>query len=223
MSILQAAPLLAGGGAVAGAGLALGQDAYRGAKRNIGFILLLIVVGSALYGSYKVGVWWGRNYKDWLYGLIARVGGLIVLTVCWLGTRIVGIIFLPALVPPLPLLEMLPEHIDHFLTFQTGAGAITLGLLSFTGLGVLVGLGSRPKRSRRWATDAHNTAFFEYHGLQEIQEDRLRDAENTGYSLANALPGELEFKVLGQADMYAYLTFDEAGRYTAWSSGVPQR
>ena len=53
MSILHAAPLLAGGSAVAGAGLTAGRDVYQGAKRNFSTILILVIVGSALYGSYN--------------------------------------------------------------------------------------------------------------------------------------------------------------------------
>ena len=200
-----------------------GRDVYQGAKRNFSTILILVIVGSALYGSYKVGVWWGRNYRSWFGGLLARLTSLVVLGSCWLGTLAVGHLLLPGLLVPYTLPETLDARIAHFTTFDTAGGTVTLSLLCLTGLGVLRGLVSRRGHRLKWEADAHNTAFFQDHGLQEIQEDRLRDSQENGYRLENVLPGELEFMALGHPGMCAYLTFDETGKYTAWSSMVPQR
>lgn len=223
MSILRAASLLAGGSTVAGAGLAAGRDVYQGAKRNFGFILVLILVGSALYGSYKAGSWCGRNYPNWFAGFLARVGALIVLGVCWLGTIVVGEFLVPTAFLPYPYPTTLPDYVAHLLTFDTLGGTVTLSMLGLAGLGVLRGLGLRRGRRRQWEADAHNVAFFADQGLREVQDDRLRDRDDNGYQLKNVLPGELEFKALGHRSMYAYLTFDETGKFTAWSGLVPQR
>ena len=223
MSILQAASLLAGGSAVAGAGLAAGSDVYQGAKRNFGFILILIIVGSALYGCYKAGSWCGRNYQNGVEGFFARLSALIVFGVCWLGTIVVGEFLIPTAFLPYPYPTTLTDYVAPLTTFDTLGGTVTLTMLGLAGLGVLRGLTMRRGRRRKWEADAHNVAFFEDQGLQEVQDDRLRDRDGNGYQLKNVLPGELEFKALGHRSMYAYLTLDETGKFTTWSGTVPQR
>lgn len=224
MSIIRTTALIAGGSAVAGAGLSVGRDAYKGVKKNLGLIVVLVVVGSALYGSYKVGVWLGRNHQSLTGGVLVRSGALIVLGVCWLGSLLVGMLILGGALMPVPIADMtLAQALAHFTTFDTPAGAISLGLLCVTAVGVLRGLAIRKGRRRAWEADAHNAWFLEGHGLQEIQEDRLRDSYDNGYRLENVLPGELEFMALGHKGMRAYLAFDETGKFTSWSGVVPQR
>ena len=152
-----------------------------------------------------------------------RLTSLVVLGGCWLGTLAVGHLLLPGLLVPYTLPETLDARIAHFTTFDTAGGTVTLSLAVLAGLGLLRGLTSRGGRRRKWEADAHNLQFFEEHGLREVQEDRLRDSQDNGYRLENVLPDELEFMALGHKSMRAYLTFDETGRYTAWSGIVPQR
>lgn len=223
MSILQTTALIAGGSAVVGAGAAAGRDVYQGMKRNIGLILLLILIGSALYGSWWAGIWWGRNYRSWYGGMLMRLVALLTLGSCWLAVIIVGHIIVPGLLVSTPIAMWNWEVVDHFTTFDTAGGIVTLSLAGLAGLGVLAGLASRTDRRQKWEAAAHNAWFLQTYGLQEIQEDRLRDLDDQGYRLENVLPGELEFMALGQSGMRAYLTFDESGKYTSWSGVVPQR
>ena len=239
MSILHTATRIALGATIAGAGLSLGRDLYKGGKRDIGSVILLIVVLSVLYGIYKSGVWIAQNYPQ--YGgagkVLAHTLALLLSVFCY-GTLFAVLAALDAEIaqlnaPPLfpiaeftqhPLYEpFMAEFLTRIYTFDTVIGNITIAQTALLALGLIVGLSKRKKRQLAWEAEIHNRKFFAQHGLQSIQDDRLRDNHNIGYRLENALSNELEFKVAGQRGKRAYLKFDSTGKYTSWSGVVMQR
>lgn len=239
MSILHAATRIALGATIAGAGLSLGRDLYKGGKKDIGSIILIAVVLSILYGIYKSGVWIAQNYPDLSRRgtFIARTFALILGVFCY-GSLLGISAFIYSNVnnlerPPLfpiseftshPLFEpFMAEFLPRLFAIDTTIGIIFILQTGLLAVGLLIGLSRRNTRQLAYDAEIHNRKFFRQHGLEAIQDDRLRDSHNIGYSLENTLTNELEFKVAGHRGKRAYLKFDQYGKYTSWSGVVTQR
>ena len=115
------------------------------------------------------------------------------------------------------------DVVPRLFTFDTTLGVIFCIQTGLLALGLIVGFSKRKNRQLEYEAEVHNRKFFRQHGLQEIQDDRLRDSHNIGYHLENILGNELEFKVAGHRGKRAYLKFDSTGKYTSWSGVVVQR
>ena len=239
MSILHAATRIAFASTIAGGGLSLGRDAYNRGKSNLGIIVLLFIVFSFLYGIYKGGFWFAQNYPDMgkAENIIARTFAGILGLFCY-GTvlAISAALYINATgleAPPfLPITEFtqhplyepfMAEFLPRLFTTDTTLGIIWILLTSLLCVGLWTGYSRRKKRQLEHEAEVHNQTFFHQHGLQSIQDDRLRDSQNIGYHLENVLKNELEFKVAGQRGKRAYLEFDSTGKYTSWSGVVAPR
>jgi len=244
MSILHAATRIAFASTIAGAGLSLGRDAYKKGKSNLGIIVILFIVLSFLYGIYKSGVWFAQNYPDMgnAGNIIARTLAAILGIFCYGTVLLIAIMIefggpsgstsqelASSLTTPSETLRpallewFMAELLPRLFAFDTTLGVIFCIQTGLLALGLIVGFSKRKNRQLEYEAEVHNRKFFRQHGLQEIQDDRLRDSHNIGYHLENILGNELEFKVAGHRGKRAYLKFDSTGKYTSWSGVVVQR
>ena len=83
--------------------------------------------------------------------------------------------------------------------------------------GLIFGLSQRKKRRVAWDTEKSNIQFFEDHGIEELDNEHLRDSEGNRYKLKNVFKDELEFQAEGRRGKRGYITFDENGKYISWS------
>ena len=222
-SLIQYAPSIVAGSALAGFGLSFGRDVYRKAKKNLPLILVLV----CLVGIFFSGIWLFRNYRTVWGTIFKKLGALIVL----LGSSVIvyGCVFL--------IVSMLDPQ---YMTSTESAGhaldnPITLWTTGIQGflflVGALVGIKHRKKRQQAWEAEIHNSTFLMNQGLEVIDADengnlRLRDIqEGIGYRLMEDLEvaGELEFMALGKRNKRGYILYDATGKYTEWTGLVEVR
>jgi hypothetical protein len=76
MSLITTSSKIIGGSALAGFGLSFGRDVYKGTKKSIGKLLLLLIFVAALMLLYTTSVWLFRNYASLIGGFFKRLGAL---------------------------------------------------------------------------------------------------------------------------------------------------
>lgn len=213
MSIVKLAPKIVAGSALAGFGLAFGRDVYRKTKKNLLLVAALALVTIAFYGLFVCCVWIGRNYESWAGSIFKKLGALAALAVCF-GISFYLILFLDSAIIEVSQgaeSAAAPEGL-----FPVFFGGIVLQVLIMVS-GLIFGLVQRKKRRIAWVTEKSNIQFFEDHGIEELDDEHLRDSEGNRYKLKNVFKGELEFQAEGRRGKRGYITFDENGKYISWS------
>lgn len=218
-SVIQYAPSIVAGSALAGFGLSFGRDMYRKAKKNLLPIFFLV----CLVGIFFSGIWLFRNYRTVWGTIFKKLGALIVLV----GSSMIiyGSVFLVMAI-------FFPEYVAPGHAFDNPITLGTTGIQGFLFLiGSLLGIKHRKKRRQAWEAESHNAAFLRKQGLEVIDTDeegnlRLRDTqEGIGYHLMENLKaaGELEFMALGKRNRRGYILYDVTGKYTEWTGLVEVR
>ena len=86
--------------------------------------------------------------------------------------------------------------------------------------GCLTGYFQSKKRRLAWEAEAHNVSFFDENGLEQLDDNNLRDIEGNRFRLKNMFANEIEFIAEGRRSKRAYIKYDETGKYTEWSGLV---
>lgn len=232
-SVIQYAPAILAGSALAGFGLSFGRDVYRKAKKYWPLVAILLCV----LGAFFSGLWLFRNYRTILGSIFKKLGASIVLIASCIVLHL-SLMLLDAILPiTLLLFDGLSQAVTSIVPDLHPVLAIPeiLRIVVFQGIafaiGAIVGVSHRRKRKAAWIAEDHNIAFLADHGLEVVDADddgnlRLRSSsEEVGYRLTNdlSITRELEFLALGRRNKRAYMKYDEIGRYTAWSGLVEVR
>ena len=228
MSIINAAPRIIAGSALAGFGLSFGRDIYKTTKRNIWLILAIILLLSCLFGLFISAMWFSRNYYSPMENLIKKVGALILLAICY------GVI-LPVISVVGAFAKETDTEIGEIIENEqwTGFWYIHESLLnpeSLSGIlfilqnllivaGIIYGLSQRRARYSAWEAEIHNDECLDEWGLRILDDENMRDSQGIRYKLENefAYGNEIEFMAVGHRGKRGYLTYDETGKYLAWS------
>jgi len=119
MSLISIAPQIVAGSALAGFGSSFGRDVYRRATKTGWriwlFIVFFVIVVMSLVGSFFTGLWIGRNYENFLKGLIVNIFSLTLFLL------LVGILWsalaLPFVSSDLDATETFgsPKYVSEFL------------------------------------------------------------------------------------------------------------
>ena len=230
MSIDSMAPRIVAGSALAGFGLSLGRDTYKQTKKDadvlILFLLIILVLGFFIYGLFLSSVWLFRNYQT-LVGTIFKKFFALVVFVFFYIAPVVALLNLE------PTTEGLVTHAIETGRFAPIFGHLvsSLGTSSFLGItfllqnllvlaGCLTGYVQRKKRRLAWEAEAHNVSFFDENGIEQLDDNNLRDSEGNRFRLKNTFANELEFIAEGRRSKRAYIKYDETGKYTEWSGLV---
>lgn len=213
MSIVNLAPKIVAGSALAGFGLAFGRDVYRKTKKNFLLIVVLALITIAFYGLFICCIWMTRNYRTWLGSIFKRIGAVVSFALCYsvsfiLVLNLDAMIFDRSQTPAEPI-----DLSDRGVIFFVGIALQLILVLS----GLVVGLVQRRKRRIAWDTEISNAQFFDDHGIEELDDEHLRDSEGNRYKLKNVFKDELEFQAEGRRGKRGYITFDENGKYISWS------
>ncbi|MDE0097167.1 MAG: hypothetical protein OXN16_00720 [Gammaproteobacteria bacterium] len=227
MSIVQLAPRIVAGSALAGFGFAFGRDMYRETKRNWKLIALIVVATLAYVLLFMSSLWVARNYRSRLAGLLKKAGALVALIASYAATVYVNVLVEAFLAlngiagnpetfrpisgwSPAGILMDLDERGTVFM-----AGFILQNLVMAAGL--MMGAFQRRRRRTAWDTEASNEAFFLDNGLVSLDEENFRDDRGNRYRLLKVLKNELEFQAEGKRGKRAYIRFDDSGKYLSWS------
>ena len=77
MSLISTSSKIVGGSALAGFGLSIGRDVYKGTKKNSGQLILALLLMLAIFTLYMTSIWFFRNYRSFFGGMIKRIGAAI--------------------------------------------------------------------------------------------------------------------------------------------------
>lgn len=235
-SVIQYAPAIVAGSALAGFGLSFGRDVYKKAKKYWPLVIVLVCV----LGAFFAGLWIFRNYRTALDTVVKKLASLMVLVASFYALHLT-LLLMDVI---LPISQLLMVHdlsqtltpivadsdLDPYLVSPELLRVVIIQSAAFV-IGALVGMSHRRRRKVAWIAEDHNTAFLADQGLEIVDEDekgnlRLRsNVEEVGYRLTDDLSvtKELEFLALGRRNKRAYMTYDEIGRYTSWSGLVQVR
>ena len=230
MSIDALAPRIVAGSALAGFGLSLGRDTYKQTKKDIDGLIVALFIFLALaffiYGLFLSSVWLFRNYQTQVGTIFKKFFALVVFVFIYIAT--VG-----TLLNIEPTAKVLLTHAIETGLFAPVFGHLvsSLGTSSFLGItfllqnllvfaGCLTGYVQRKKRRLAWEAEAHNVSFFDENGLEQLDDNNLRDIEGNRFRLKNTFANEIEFIAEGRRNKRGYIKYDETGKYTEWSGLV---
>lgn len=223
-SIVSLAPRIVAGSSFAGFGFALGRDAYRGAKKNLGLLILFAIAAFLVMGLYSSSVWLSRNYKTIIESIFKKFFALIAFAFCYI---IIAIILLaienvPEIMRALEAGSFEPVLAHLFSSLGTdsflGISFLIQNIMVF--IGFLVGFSQRKKRRQAWQAIKHNAAFLNKHGLRELGENKLYDSDRNIYRLKNQFHDTMEFIAEGRRNKRGYIKYDRTGKYIDWSGMV---
>ena len=224
MSIVSLAPRIIAGSALAGFGLSLGRDVYKGTKKNIGMIILFFLVAFIVMGQYSSSVWLFRNYKTLAGSIFKKFFALIAFVFFYIAIAS-SLFVIEGVVNETNTLDSYSYDLilDHFVS-SIGEGTL-LGIFFLLQnllvlIGFLVGFFQRKKRRLAWDAEKHNISFFISNGLESLDEKNIRDADGNRYRLKNMFANEIEFIAEGRRNKRAYIKYDRTGKYTNWSGLV---
>ena len=231
-SLVRLAPQLLAGSAVAGVGFAFGPDIYRATKKHWVPVLILVALTSCLYGLFVSSVWMARNYRTRLECIGKRLGAFSVFVVCHFV--LFSVTFLLVKITFSTSGEKGEAISKTTAPWEIYAGSLvdsspwSVGFLIQIMIvigGLILGFTQRRKRRLLWQAEDSNATFVVKHGLELLDDQNMRDSEGNRFELANTFSciNEIEFLAVGQAGKGGYLSYDETGKYTAWSGLVPIR
>ncbi len=231
-SIIKTTSMLLGGSAVASIGFSIGRDMYKNLKKNFKVLVIIMLIFVSVMGAYTAGVWITRNYKT-IYGAIfARLGSIIVLIPSF---AVLGATHLFVDL----LLKSEGEKANSVVFYQTVKNnpnlffdeiinnistpmniPIIVPIVIFT-IGLIVGYMHRLKRIKVWDAQKSNILFMENNKLVENQDMTIDDTINgETYRIEHTGTKRITLMPLGRRGKRAYITIDEAGKYSSFSGIV---
>lgn len=187
------------GSAVGGFGFSAGRDAYRKLSRNIGLIIVAIV----LLGGTAYSVW--NLVRGHARPSVFRLIGCIVLAaVSTVATYFAVTMFTQSSTTTLTVFQRL---------VLTGAVQGVVALLALA-----VGAIQRPGRVRRFAIARHNLDFLDANGLRDVggRDQTMVDSLGNELALDDQRLDAIVFKVPGRRGVRAKIELDADGRMLAY-------
>ncbi|WP_109369328.1 hypothetical protein [Ochrobactrum soli] len=201
----------AGGAAVAGFGLSLGRDIYKGTKKNGGNLLLLLAVifcpfigGRALVRGHDRGVM-GTLF-------LTYIGSILLIAIGFVAASFLAFQGLAA--------TSKETEAGSVIVLAVVTGASVTAFLA--GIGMLTGLYQRPKRLRAFAVKRYNELFLADNGFKETDGKDITHYAPDGQALRflEAHPGKLVFMAIGKRGKRAFIDLDENGRMLSYTGVV---
>lgn len=202
----------AGGAAIAGFGLSMGRDIYKGTKKNGGFIVLLLTV---IVFPFIGGRGLVRGHDRGFFGtlFLTYIGSILLIAIGFAAATLLVILFLAT--------SGASGSDDNKLIMMIASfcGVVTAFL---AGIGILVGLFQRPKRLRTIRIKRHNEQFLNKNGFIETGGQDITHYAPDGQALRfmEAHPGKIVFMPVGRRGKRAFIELDEDGRMTSYTGVV---
>lgn len=197
-TMLAAVALGVGGAAVAGYGAAMGRDAWRGTKKNIGFLFFLALIAGAVVLPFLGGRNLTRGYPQ---GQIPPVFSSVVLIAAGgiLGWFAFGILSLYRMA-------------DHF--FFMGAIVVMSAVA-----GLLYGATRRPRRLRMFEIADRNEHFLEQFGFEELDGTEVThiDGDGNPLRLMEHNGDSIVFLAVGRRNRRAYIRLSPEGEMLGYT------
>lgn len=201
----------AGGAAVAGFGLSMGRDIYKGTKKNgVNLILLLTVIVLPFIGGRGLV----RGHDRGFFGTIflTYIASILLIAIGFVAAMLLVILFLA-------IASTGQDDNSVILIVATYSGVVTAFL---AGIGLLVGLFQRPKRLQTIKIKRYNEQFLNENGFTETGGKDITHYAPDGQALRfiEAHPGKIVFMPVGRRGKRAFIDLDESGRMIAYTGVV---
>lgn len=249
MSLARSIPSIVAGSAAAGFGLGFGRDLYRGTKRNLGTLGVLVGIVAFLVLPV-VGIFialraLALNYEARRGAVRSRAQALLLLLLSlvvgaapllYLGNVIVALTTGPNAFPapsggPLYAAEywtFFPTQWVLGATYPMGGSLIGGSsvpvkwaiIAASAACGLAAGLASRRARRRMFDAVAHNHRFLDEVGLEEVGEGEFQDADGQHYRIDDRSARQVALFPIGRRNRRGFLDVDQDGRFTNWSGLV---
>lgn len=195
-----------GGAAIAGYGLAFGRDMYKETKKNVGLIVLVLIV---VFCPFIGGRGMVRGHDRGLIGtlFLTFIGSTLLIAAgfCAAAMAVFAVTIMGEVEPDVALPMAL-------------VGGFTVTAV-ITGIGVLVGLFQRTKRLKAFAATRANERFLADNGFRETDGKDITHYDASGQALRflEAHSDRLVFMAVGLRGKRAYINLDQDGRMVSYS------
>lgn len=200
-----------GGAAVAGFGLPLGRDIYKGTKKNGGNLLLLLaVIFCPFIGGRGLVRGHDRGVLSTLF--LTYIVNIFLITIGFVAASFLAFQGIAA--------TSKETEAGGVIVLAVVTGASVTAFLA--GIGMLTGLYQRPKRLRAFAVKRYNERFLADNGFKETDGKDITHYAPDGQALRflEAHPGKLVFMAIGKRGKRAFIDLDENGRMLSYTGVV---
>ncbi|WP_109366644.1 hypothetical protein [Ochrobactrum soli] len=200
-----------GGAAVAGFGLSMGRDIYKGTKKNGGNLLLLLAV---IFCPFIGGRGLVRGHDRGVLGtlFLTYIGSILLIAIGFIAASILAFEGLAA--------TSKESEAGGVIMLAMMIGAAVTAFLA--GIGMLTGLYQRPKRLRAFAVNRYNERFLTENGFKETDGKDITHYAPDGQALRflEAHPGKLVFMAVGKRGKRAFIDLDNDGKMVSYTGVV---
>ncbi|GLU28000.1 hypothetical protein [Brucella sp. NBRC 12950] len=200
-----------GGAAVAGFGLSMGRDIYKGAKKNSGNLLLLL---SVIFCPFIGGRELVRGHDRGVLGtfFITYIGSILLIAIGFISASILAFEGLAV--------TSKEAEAGGVMILSIIIGAAVTAFLA--GIGLLVGFYQRSKRLHAFAVKRHNERFLTELGFKETDGKDITHyaPDGQGLRFLEAHPGKLVFMAVGKRGKRAFIDLDEDGKMKSYTGIV---
>lgn len=215
MSLVKSVSKGVFGSAVAGFGLSLGRDLYKGGKKSndsTPIILVIIVILIGIYISFVSGLWLGRNYKNIIFSIFMKLLSLVMIaaiTFFWIGFWNTD----SNMVDNVQTMRDVP-----FSEFSK-SWVFWVPFILFI-LGLLIGFMQRAKRKKAWVAEEFNEKYLKSLGLSELENGELVDKSGQRFRIDSQTKNKITLFAIKRRNKRAFISLGEDGKMNSYSGMV---